>query len=1105
MATQMDMNTALSGFVAQQRRGVADGKPSGQPGADTVGIMLEQLTGQIQARIEAVEQRHAEAMSNLQGKLERMSGSAGRAKPEMPSELAVAFGRIETGMADLVDRIAETAPNRRRGADAFVFGAKKPDSSHFVFNPPKREPVAPVSLNGDLASGEPWDQASAEALAHLYESGEAVLGKHLPEAALFAPGQWARSAEASGFKPAPQAIAAARIAEVETRPLPAPLLVAGLGEDRDWLDQRLASIAEQVSKSIGDAYPDGALKTLMTRVDQLESRFTSALDGIASKSDVASMRQDALLQVETQIKELAGHIESTHQQLTRLDSIEQHLSDLTAFAHASMDAEPAAAIANAGPSDHSHDFAQLADMAVERALARAPASAAHQSMLEPAETQARVDAVHALLQEFAAERRRGDHYTTGMLETVQEALIRLIDRVDAIDVAAGARAVAEQPALMPAASVGPVERSRVLPEAASAAPVARPLALDEQRVEADARAERAPKRRPQSLDEPGPAIAPQDTAAEPAVLPEINIKDLPRTARRVNITAPEKTTAPATAEVEVEAEQKPVRGVRVQAAAQVGGGAGKRSLYVAATALSLIGIGFMAQHLYFGSETPAVPASAAPLKPATEPRRATVAPAPAVQAKTPAQPPLNPPGMVIAPSRSEGGIQALPRPSATVAPSAAGVAVPAGAIGPRSDANLPRPSPRQVGDVQVPSVKGPATTPETVSDDLSMNEVDENDGSVVPVASVDAVPDAVPAGSPAGAIKPMQGLAIAPGNAANAPPQIISNFAGFQRQSNQAAASERLGSQARPASDFSQRFGAMAQPSEKAAVVPAAAIVTGSNPPPRAIAPGADVSLSDTVAETADMPPALVGPLSLRLAAAKGEPSAAFEVATRFAEGRGIKQDFKQAMVWYQRSAAKGFAIAQYRLGTLYERGLGTPVDPARARAWYKKAADQGNVKAMHNMAVLSAGNGQAAPDYAAAARWFKDAAERGLGDSQFNLGVLYENGLGIAKDVRTAYVWFALAARNGDAEATRRRDAVLTTLDAATLQSANNQIQSWHARPTDTKVNDPRVAGDQWRNHAVQMDAPVTEPQTSTAPMANMAVSQSPGPRTIKVPAQPR
>ena len=42
---------------------------------------------------------------------------------------------------------------------------------------------------------------------------------------------------------------------------------------------------------------------------------------------------------EAQIKELMTHIESTHQQLTRLDSIEQHLSDLTAFAHASMDAE----------------------------------------------------------------------------------------------------------------------------------------------------------------------------------------------------------------------------------------------------------------------------------------------------------------------------------------------------------------------------------------------------------------------------------------------------------------------------------------------------------------------------------------------------------------------------------------------------------------------------------------------------------------------------------------------------------------------------------------------------------------------------------------------
>jgi localization factor PodJL len=131
-----------------------------------------------------------------------------------------------------------------------------------------------------------------------------------------------------------------------------------------------------------------------------------------------------------------------------------------------------------------------------------------------------------------------------------------------------------------------------------------------------------------------------------------------------------------------------------------------------------------------------------------------------------------------------------------------------------------------------------------------------------------------------------------------------------------------------------------------------------------------------------DLPPATVGPLSLRMAAAAGDVSAEFEVASRLAEGKGTDQNFKEAIRWYQRSAAQGFAQAQYRLGTLYERGLGVPTDLARAKSWYQRAAEHGNVKAMHNLAVLAAGRASASPDYATAAQWFSQAAAFNLPDS---------------------------------------------------------------------------------------------------------------------------
>jgi localization factor PodJL len=217
-------------------------------------------------------------------------------------------------------------------------------------------------------------------------------------------------------------------------------------------------------------------------------------------------------------------------------------------------------------------------------------------------------------------------------------------------------------------------------------------------------------------------------------------------------------------------------------------------------------------------------------------------------------------------------------------------------------------------------------------------------------------------------------------------------------------------------------------------------------------------------AKSPGLPPATVGPFSLRLAAAKGEPSAQFEVASRLAEGKGSEQDLQAATQWYVRSATSGFAMAQFRLGTLYERGVSVKTDLARAKVWYARAAEQGNVKAMHNLAVLIAGRGGVEPDYTAAAKWFAEAADRGLADSQYNLAILYENGLGVTKDDKEAYKWLLLAAKSGDNEAQTRRDALKKRLSEGVRAAAEAMARSWLAKPVDRMANDSRVAGQAWR-----------------------------------------
>ncbi len=192
------------------------------------------------------------------------------------------------------------------------------------------------------------------------------------------------------------------------------------------------------------------------------------------------------------------------------------------------------------------------------------------------------------------------------------------------------------------------------------------------------------------------------------------------------------------------------------------------------------------------------------------------------------------------------------------------------------------------------------------------------------------------------------------------------------------------------------------------------------------------------------MPPATIGPVSLRIAASKGDPKAQFEVANRFLAGQGVKRDYVEAANWYKRAAAQGYAPAQYRLGTLYERGRGVIKDLARAKIWYQRAAQAGNIRAMHNYAVLHTRRGLGEPDYSTAATWFEKAARRGLTDSQFNLAIMYHNGLGVRRDNVQAYKWFALAARGGDKEAQNNLKLLEKKLTAGELVRARKALAAF-------------------------------------------------------------
>lgn len=201
--------------------------------------------------------------------------------------------------------------------------------------------------------------------------------------------------------------------------------------------------------------------------------------------------------------------------------------------------------------------------------------------------------------------------------------------------------------------------------------------------------------------------------------------------------------------------------------------------------------------------------------------------------------------------------------------------------------------------------------------------------------------------------------------------------------------------------------------------------------------------------------PEEIGSQRLRDAAQAGDPAAAFEVASRYAEGRGVLQDMRTAVAWYERAADAGLAAAQYRLGSIYEKGLGVPRDLAKAQSWYSTAAEAGNVKAMHNLAVLFAEGAGGEPDLERAAQLFRMAAERGVRDSQFNLAILHARGLGVPQDLIEAYKWFSIAATSGDEEAAKRRDIIAAALPEPDLAKAQAAAAGFEPVPLISEANE--------------------------------------------------
>lgn len=97
------------------------------------------------------------------------------------------------------------------------------------------------------------------------------------------------------------------------------------------------------------------------------------------------------------------------------------------------------------------------------------------------------------------------------------------------------------------------------------------------------------------------------------------------------------------------------------------------------------------------------------------------------------------------------------------------------------------------------------------------------------------------------------------------------------------------------------------------------------------------------------------------------------------------------------------------RMGDKYYWGRGVPQNYVEAMKWFRKAAEQGHANAQNYIGHCHYCGFGVRQDYTESVKWFRKAAEQCNPAAPFNLSDCYEHGLGVHQDHVEAYKWFKI------------------------------------------------------------------------------------------------
>jgi TPR repeat protein len=131
----------------------------------------------------------------------------------------------------------------------------------------------------------------------------------------------------------------------------------------------------------------------------------------------------------------------------------------------------------------------------------------------------------------------------------------------------------------------------------------------------------------------------------------------------------------------------------------------------------------------------------------------------------------------------------------------------------------------------------------------------------------------------------------------------------------------------------------------------------------------------------------------------EGCPRAQNNLGFLYHEGKGVSQNYNEAVKWFLKASEKG--IAETELGFMYLIGRGVPEDAKEAAKWFTKAANNGHAGAI------------------------------------YQLGIIYREGKGIPIDFISACSRFEISALKGVPGASESRDSIMMEMSPEQITKA--------------------------------------------------------------------